>query len=187
MLLELADHDGDLDQAIAVLRMGAHPAYGEIIDRLEAAGRDEEALAVTDEAAAAGRITVSARPAAADFGAGTQWQTLAHASAHDRPRAGLTTMLSLYAAAGAADEFVAEIAGCVRSTPAGRRSSRPSIARPCPDAQPTRGQRRRGVSSARPSASRCARRATSAAGGGTSPRSSATCRGSAGRSARAGR
>ncbi|WP_157557530.1 SWIM zinc finger family protein [Intrasporangium oryzae] len=57
MLLELADHDGDVEAAIAVLsRDPKRLAYGEVINRLVAAGRETEALAWTDRAVAAGRV-----------------------------------------------------------------------------------------------------------------------------------
>lgn len=57
MLLELADHDGDLDRAIHLLSQGEHPKYGAIIDRLRSAGRHEEAVAWMDRAVAEGRIS----------------------------------------------------------------------------------------------------------------------------------
>ena len=40
MLLELADHDGDVDRAVHLLAQREHPQYGAIVDRLRAAGRD---------------------------------------------------------------------------------------------------------------------------------------------------
>ena len=66
MLLELADHDGDVDRAIAVLEREEHPEYGGIVDRLRAAGRDVEALAWTDRAVAEERISSS-------HGKGSYW------------------------------------------------------------------------------------------------------------------
>jgi hypothetical protein len=57
MLLELADHDGDLDQAIHLLSQGEHPQYGAIVDRLRAAGRAEDAVAWIDRAVAEGRVS----------------------------------------------------------------------------------------------------------------------------------
>ena len=57
MLLELADHDGDLDEAVRLLSEGKHVHYGAIVDRLRAAGRDDEAVAWIDRAVAAGMIS----------------------------------------------------------------------------------------------------------------------------------
>ena len=58
MLLELADHDGDVDRAIHLLaQREEHPQYGAIVDRLRAAGRTEEAVAWIDRAVAEGRIS----------------------------------------------------------------------------------------------------------------------------------
>lgn len=56
MLLELADHDGDVDRAIEILSSGRGVTYGGIIARLLAADRDAEALRWTDRAVADGRI-----------------------------------------------------------------------------------------------------------------------------------
>jgi len=56
MRLELLDHDGDVDGAIALLCDGEHPQYGAIISRLAGAGRVDEALQWLDRAVAAGRI-----------------------------------------------------------------------------------------------------------------------------------
>lgn len=57
MLLELADHDGDLDRAITLLSQREYPQYGAIIDRLRAAGRNEEVVMWIDRAVADGRIS----------------------------------------------------------------------------------------------------------------------------------
>lgn len=57
MLLELADHDGDVDRAIELLSRGDHTAYGEIVARLEAADRRDDAVAWVDRAVAAGRVS----------------------------------------------------------------------------------------------------------------------------------
>jgi uncharacterized Zn finger protein len=57
MLLELADHDGDVDRAIQLLNQPEHTKYGAIIDRLRAAGRAEEAVEWIDRAVTAGRIS----------------------------------------------------------------------------------------------------------------------------------
>jgi uncharacterized Zn finger protein len=57
MLLELADHDGDLDRAVHLLSRGEHPQYGAIVDRLRAVGRTEDALTWIDRAVAEGRVT----------------------------------------------------------------------------------------------------------------------------------
>lgn len=65
MLLELADHDGDLDRAIELLASGTAPRYGAIVRRLWEAGRDADALVWLDRAAEAGRL--SARGGANDY------------------------------------------------------------------------------------------------------------------------
>ncbi len=57
MLLELADHDGDVDRAIQLLNERDHPQYVAIIARLRAAGRDDEALTWIDRAVADGRVS----------------------------------------------------------------------------------------------------------------------------------
>lgn len=57
MKLELADHDGDVDAAVAMLTTGDRPQYGGAIDRLRAAGRDEEAVAWMDRAVEEGRVS----------------------------------------------------------------------------------------------------------------------------------
>jgi uncharacterized Zn finger protein len=57
MLLELADHDGDVDRAVHLLSQREHPQYGAIVDRLRAAGRTEDAVAWIDRAVAEGRVT----------------------------------------------------------------------------------------------------------------------------------
>lgn len=57
MLLELADHDGDVDRAVDLLTQRDHPLYGAIVDRLLAAGRTDDAVAWIDRAAADGRIS----------------------------------------------------------------------------------------------------------------------------------
>jgi tetratricopeptide (TPR) repeat protein len=57
MLLELADHDGDVDRAVDLLSQREHPEFGAIVDRLRAAGRSEDALAWIDRAVAEGRVT----------------------------------------------------------------------------------------------------------------------------------
>ncbi len=60
MLLELADHDGDVDAAIVLLSEGEHPAFGDIIERLRRAGRHHDVLGWVDKAVAAGRVGRSA-------------------------------------------------------------------------------------------------------------------------------
>ena len=57
MLLELADHDGDVDWAVQLLAQGEHPQYGAIVDRFRTAGRTEDAVAWIDRAVAEGRIS----------------------------------------------------------------------------------------------------------------------------------
>ncbi len=58
MLLELADHDGDVDRAVELLRRGEQPEYGAIVERLERAGRQREAMATIDRAVDEGRLSV---------------------------------------------------------------------------------------------------------------------------------
>jgi hypothetical protein len=58
MLLELADHDGDVDAAIAILGQGQHPQFVAIIDRLQAAGRDDEVITWLTRAVDADRVAV---------------------------------------------------------------------------------------------------------------------------------
>ena len=57
MLLELADHDGDVDRAIELLNEREHPQYGAIIARLQEAGRDDEVVNWIDRAVAEGRTS----------------------------------------------------------------------------------------------------------------------------------
>jgi uncharacterized Zn finger protein len=58
MLLELADHDGDVDEAVRLLSHDAeHTAYGAIITRLQAAERDPDVLEWVDRAVRAGRLS----------------------------------------------------------------------------------------------------------------------------------
>lgn len=61
MLLELADHDGDVDGAVQLLSQQEHPQYGAIVDRLRAAGRAEDAVSWIDRAVAEGQISSSGR------------------------------------------------------------------------------------------------------------------------------
>ena len=56
MLLELLDHDGDVDGAIRLLSERDRPLFGAIIERLLAADRTDEAMVWLDRAVAAGRI-----------------------------------------------------------------------------------------------------------------------------------
>jgi uncharacterized Zn finger protein len=56
MLLELADHDGDVDEAIRLLSAGEHPTFAAIITRLGAAGRPDEAMRWLDRAVTEGRV-----------------------------------------------------------------------------------------------------------------------------------
>ncbi|MFH5210695.1 SWIM zinc finger domain-containing protein [Antrihabitans sp. NCIMB 15449] len=65
MLLELADHDGDVDAAIAVLSGSEQVAYGKIIARLRRAGRHNDVVEWVDKAVAAGRI--GDRPYASEY------------------------------------------------------------------------------------------------------------------------
>lgn len=57
MLLELADHDGDVDRSIELLNEREHPQYGAIIARLREAGRDDEVVSWIDRAVSEGRIS----------------------------------------------------------------------------------------------------------------------------------
>lgn len=57
MLLELADHDRDVDRAVTLLSRGDHPSYGAIVARLETAGRNDEAVTWIDRAVEAGRVS----------------------------------------------------------------------------------------------------------------------------------
>jgi hypothetical protein len=59
MRLELADHDGDVDGAIEILRAGERPQYGAIVQRLRDVGREDDAVAVIDEGVRAGRVTAT--------------------------------------------------------------------------------------------------------------------------------
>jgi uncharacterized Zn finger protein len=58
MRLELVDHDGDIDAAIALLTEGdaEQVRYGAVITRLRAAGRDREVLGWAEKAIDAGRV-----------------------------------------------------------------------------------------------------------------------------------
>lgn len=58
MLLELADHDGDVDAAVEILGRGEHPKYGAMLVRLDAAGRLDEGMAVVDRAVRDGRMSL---------------------------------------------------------------------------------------------------------------------------------
>jgi SWIM zinc finger len=67
-LLELADHDGDIDRAIELLSSDSvHAAYGSIICRLLTAGRRLEAVDWLDRAVAAGRISAIAYGSRNDY------------------------------------------------------------------------------------------------------------------------
>lgn len=57
MLLELADHDGDVDRAVELLNEREHPQYGAIIARLREAGRDDEVVNWIDRAVVEGRVS----------------------------------------------------------------------------------------------------------------------------------
>ncbi|WP_103063759.1 DUF6880 family protein [Actinomyces qiguomingii] len=59
MLLELADHDGDVDRAVQLLSLGEHAEYGAIVERLLAAGRRREAMAYLDRAVDEGCVSMS--------------------------------------------------------------------------------------------------------------------------------
>lgn len=59
MLLELADHDGDVDAAVALLAAHDSPQFGAIVQRLRDDGRHDDALVWIDRAVAAGRVARS--------------------------------------------------------------------------------------------------------------------------------
>ena len=61
MLLELADHDGDVERAVALLSGGDHPYYREILRRLRDAGRPTDVVAWLDRAVAQGCVDVAWR------------------------------------------------------------------------------------------------------------------------------
>ncbi len=61
MLLELADHDGDVDRAVALLSGGDHSYYREILRRLRDAGRPADVLAWLDRAVTQGCVDVAWR------------------------------------------------------------------------------------------------------------------------------
>ncbi len=58
MLLELADHDQDVDRAVELLAEGDSPQFVGIVGRLRAAGRTREAMVWVDRAVAAGRVSL---------------------------------------------------------------------------------------------------------------------------------
>jgi uncharacterized Zn finger protein len=67
-LLELADHDGDIDRSIGLLSTDPeYTAYGAIIDRLLAGDRRSEAVDWLDQAIAARRLSVIAYGARNDY------------------------------------------------------------------------------------------------------------------------
>lgn len=57
MMLELADHDEDIDRAIELLSRPDHMQYGAIVNRLRKARRRKEAVAWIDRAVADGRVS----------------------------------------------------------------------------------------------------------------------------------
>lgn len=61
MLLELADHDGDVDRSVALLSGGDRPYYPEILRRLREAGRPVDGLAWLDRAVTQGCVDVAWR------------------------------------------------------------------------------------------------------------------------------
>ncbi len=61
MLLELADHDGDVERAVALLSGGNRPYYREIFRRLRDAGRPADILAWLDQALTQGCVDVAWR------------------------------------------------------------------------------------------------------------------------------
>ena len=73
MLLELADHDGDVDRAVEVLSLEEHSQYAAIIERLVAAGRRDEAMARLDRAVAESRIDAPGPDPWRDTGGNPYW------------------------------------------------------------------------------------------------------------------
>ncbi|WP_454227656.1 hypothetical protein [Propioniciclava flava] len=61
MLLELADHDGDVERAVALLSGGDRPYYREILRRMRDAGRPADVLAWLDRAVTQGCVDVAWR------------------------------------------------------------------------------------------------------------------------------
>ena len=61
MLLELADHDGDVERAVALLSGGDHPYFREILRRLRDAGRPADVLVWLDRAVTQGCVDVAWR------------------------------------------------------------------------------------------------------------------------------
>jgi hypothetical protein len=57
MLVELADHRGDVDAAVDLLSRRPYPRYGAVIERLRGAGRDDEVLTWMDRAVDAGKVS----------------------------------------------------------------------------------------------------------------------------------
>jgi hypothetical protein len=57
MLLELADHDGDVDRAVELLSRGEHTQYAAIVERLRHHDRHDEAIDWIDRGVAAGRVS----------------------------------------------------------------------------------------------------------------------------------
>jgi uncharacterized Zn finger protein len=68
MVLELADHDGDVDAAVRLLARGDHPDFAGIVDRLSAAERHDEAFEWLERAVAAGAVSTHSA-------AGASWLT----------------------------------------------------------------------------------------------------------------
>lgn len=92
--LELADHDGDLDLAVSILSEDAeHRAYGDIVGRLLAAGRGDEALQWLERAAAAGRVSGHAGQDGNDFWVGPTTATRLYLQA-GRPEDALAVLRS---------------------------------------------------------------------------------------------
>lgn len=60
MLLELADHDGDIDRAVELLSDDDVPQYAAIVERLRTAGRDDDAFGWMERGVAAGHARAQA-------------------------------------------------------------------------------------------------------------------------------
>ena len=103
MLLELADHDNDVDRAIVLLSGGARPQYAAMIERLLAAGRRREAMACLDRAVADSQV----------MGANLRYWAAAGTSYEVDP----ARAVDLYLEDGRSEDALALARGLFRSSP----------------------------------------------------------------------
>ena len=103
MLLELADHDDDVDRAIDLLSGGARPRYAAMIERLLAAGRRREAMACLDCAVADSQV----------IGANLRYWAAAGTSYEVDP----ARAVDLYLEDGRSEDALALARGLFRSSP----------------------------------------------------------------------